>query len=575
VVTRTAGLRIVDVRDPFNPREIGALDNRDCQYWGAKFEIVGSFAVATGGLCMDGGSQKIQVIDLSDLSRPVVVASIEGPYQTFAVSGSHLLAMAFNSPEDGWSLDVFDLSDAQQPRHVGSYQTSTDDNVWAFAADWPLMFVKTSSDLTVIDFSDPSQPTPTVLTFPGWILPVTAADGYLYAYSRRDHFEVQIWDVGDPVHPVEMGSCEVPYHGSPFFSPGFSVYQGTVFLGQGIQGLIAVDVSLPTQPRIVSQLFDGSVSDVATSGSYAYWLAYRWSYLRGFEGTMLRITDISDPRDPIDVGWYATEKVLHWDVTIVGSHAYLVGDSGLAVIDVGDPSNPVEVSSLDTPATGIAVSGTHAYLAARSGRGMHVIDIADPESPREVAYLESAGAALEAIAASGRHVFVATKGRFRVIDVSDPSSPHVVSTLGVPDFRSDWWGSMVVQRSIAYLATGSSGVVVIDVGDPSSPREVRRWGASAPESVFPDTSAGSIAVSGRMAYIAGIWATRAIDMSDPDELSEVVLPYSLPFRSIPFHTEIAIRGSTALVADSSAGAAIVDIGLCDDFRQAERPGRNR
>jgi hypothetical protein len=54
------------------------------------------------------------------------------------------------------------------------------------------------------------------------------------------------------------------------------------------------------------------------------------------------------------------------DVEMVGNYAYVtLGASGLAVIDVSNPTNCVQVGGCDTSgeAIGVAVSGKYAYVA--------------------------------------------------------------------------------------------------------------------------------------------------------------------------------------------------------------------
>jgi len=209
-------------------------------------------------------------------------------------------------------------------------------------------------------------------------------------------------------------------------------------------------------------------------------------------------------------------------------------------------------------------------------RGIHVIDIHDPENLQEVAFVGSVHVARQAIAISGSHAFVAASGRdgFRAIDISDPSSPRGVSTLDLPDWRSDWWGSMMIERSHVYLAAGPAGIIVIDVSDPLNPRTVSRIDTSFWGPYFSDESAGSIDVSGRKAYVGTTWALHVVDLSDPSGQPEVLLRYPLVDRWIPFWTEIAIRGTTALFTDNMVGSSILDLSGCSEIRLRDPARRN-
>jgi hypothetical protein len=577
VWTREAGLRVVDVRDPWRPREIGHFDDGCSMFsYGFHAELLGSYALAIGGYCENGDSLGIQVIDLGDPARPVHVASIEGSFRGFAISDSILVAITSHYPADGWTLDVYDLSDVLEPRRVGSYRMMAREYVWRVAAGGSLAFANTSSGLAVIDFSDPARPTRVVTAYGDYFIPMAVADGRLHAYSLDEWPpKLQILDFSNPANPVEVGACEIPFHGSPYFWPDFALIEGHVVSAHGIQGLLVVDVSTSEQPQIVAQLVESYVSDLAVSGAFAYWLSSKWTHTYDFDSTVLQIADVRDPRSPIDVGLYTTARKHFEDIAIGGTYAYLVGSSGLAAIDISDPSKPREVGTIDGHAHAVAVSGSHAYLASMAPeRGIRVIDISDPENLREIAFFGPIDVAVEAIAVSGSHVFVAADGRggFRVIDVSDPYSPVGISSLDLPGWRSNWWGSMIIMRSHVYLAAGSAGSIVIDVSDPFHPREVGSLDPSTSELGSFDVA--SIAVSGRKAYAVGTWGLYAYDLSDTQGEPEVVLPYALPFRSIPFRADTAIHGPTVFTADSTAGSIILDLSGCDQTRPRDPTGRS-
>ncbi|RMH74775.1 MAG: T9SS C-terminal target domain-containing protein, partial [Calditrichaeota bacterium] len=137
---------------------------------------------------------------------------------------------------------------------------------------------------------------------------------------------------------------------------------------------------------------------VYVSGSHAY-VADR------YDG--LRIIDVSDPTAPVEVGFYDTGDEAR-GVYVSGSHAY-VADwlDGLRIIDVSDPTAPVEVGFYDTGewARGVYVSGSHAYVADDYD-GLRIIDVSDPTAPVEVGFYDTGGYA-RGVYVSGNHAYVA------------------------------------------------------------------------------------------------------------------------------------------------------------------------
>jgi len=81
----------------------------------------------------------------------------------------------------------------------------------------------------------------------------------------------------------------------------------------------------------------------------------------------LRIINISDPSAPVEAGFYDTDASEYYrGVAVSGIYAYLaVSDSGLRIINISDPAAPVEVGFYNTPGTAwnVAVSGSYAYVA--------------------------------------------------------------------------------------------------------------------------------------------------------------------------------------------------------------------
>jgi hypothetical protein len=105
-------------------------------------------------------------------------------------------------------------------------------------------------------------------------------------------------------------------------------------------------------------------------------------YLYYGSGSVLEVAELSSPGDPQPVGESAPLPGGVFGVAVAGDYAYLAnGSGGLRVIDVSDPSAPVEVGFLETTGVfwGIAVSGSYAYVASWYS-GLRVIDVSTPSN---------------------------------------------------------------------------------------------------------------------------------------------------------------------------------------------------
>jgi len=116
------------------------------------------------------------------------------------------------------------------------------------------------------------------------------------------------------------------------------------------------------------------------------------------------------------------------DVAISDDYAYVANSyAGLRVVDITNPTAPLEVGYYDTPgnAYDVAVSGNYAYISAYNA-GLRVVDISDPMAPNEVGYLDSHWQRYAlGIAVSGNYVFVAYEEfGVLIVDITDPTAPN-------------------------------------------------------------------------------------------------------------------------------------------------------
>jgi hypothetical protein len=143
---------------------------------------------------------------------------------------------------------------------------------------------------------------------------------------------------------------------------------------------------------------EGWAYGVALSGNYAY---------VADSSSGLQIINISNPANPVAVGHYDTEGYA-FGVALDGNYAYVAdSSSGLQIIDISNPANPVAVGHYDTSgsARGVALSGNYAYVADDE-EGLQIINISNPANPVAVGHYDTEGDA-SGVALSGNYIYVA------------------------------------------------------------------------------------------------------------------------------------------------------------------------
>ncbi|MBI4325006.1 MAG: hypothetical protein HY674_07045 [Chloroflexi bacterium] len=350
-----AGLEVIDVSDPANPRRVGGLDdlNATAVSVSGDYAYVGlassSWDPATGEK-FEGG---LLVLNVSDPATPELAGHYDARdalgtfgYDPHAVVLVSQYAFLVDSSGGGWDpyegdgLTVIDVSNPANPVRLGSYRTH------GFSRD-----IAVSDD---------------------------------HAYITEHPSRLEIIDVSNPVAPVRVGGYTPAVYQ---YARSVAVAGNHAYVAYGV-GLEVIDVSNPANPvRLGRYDTSGDAWDAAVAGNHAFvteWLAG------------LEVIDVSNPANPVRVGGVDTEHA--YGVAVSGNHAYVAGARqqgtnwipGLQVIDVSNPANPVRVGGYDTSGYAVAVAGNYAYLAV-GGAGLQVIDISDPANPVRVGRFDTSG----------------------------------------------------------------------------------------------------------------------------------------------------------------------------------------
>lgn len=213
------------------------------------------------------------------------------------------------------------------------------------------------------------------------------------------------------------------------------------------------------------------------------------------------------------VGEYLTPEVAI-GVAVQGNYAYVaingldVAES-LLVIDVSDPSTPIQVGSIfSDDIEAVYVLGDYAYLA---GDRLEVVDISVPSNPTLLGF-EPIGQGL-AVFVSGNVAYVPRLTTlFSTFSVVDPANPSFFGTTSLGDRGYD----VQVHNGLAYIAADNNiGLFIADVVDPSNPDTVSTFNT-------PGQAHGVFFVPGDHVFIAdGDSGLRIIDVTNTGNLFEV------------------------------------------------------
>lgn len=318
----------------------------------------------------------------------------------------------------------------------------------------------------------------------------------------------------------------------------------------------SVATSIPDQPNgqgslTISGQIGGPTQAVAVAGNYA---------LVGV-GTRLVVVDITNPSSPSEVGATAPLASDVTGIAVSGTVAFVAdGPGGLYAVSIQDVTHPKILESF-TPlgyAEKVTVAGHLAYLADGPA-GLLVVNATDPTHLSELSSAYGLDYAFD-VAVAGSFAYVAAGGAGLLIaDITNPARITESGSLGTPGYAF----GVATSGTFAYVADGWGGLCVVDTSG-SSPRTVGSGQAEG--------WAMRVVVSGGTAYVAdeyaGLAAFNVVNPSSP-QLTWDEGPYNkAKGQSMGQAVDIALAGGEVLLADRVLGLRIIDVtGLPKSARQ--------
>tara|TARA_Y100001968_G_scaffold119056_1_gene108484 strand:+ start:105 stop:1307 length:1203 start_codon:yes stop_codon:yes gene_type:complete len=263
-------------------------------------------------------------------------------------------------------IAIVDISDPYNANEITRI-ANVNPNTWRDIKYWDRhVYIGTEAEdgVKVVSVDDPDNPilVYTITDFTNSHNIHIDADGFLYVVGASEH-DIWIYDLSIPSSPEFVGSWDGEYlHDLEVYNNkiyGAGIYTGHFYI---------IDVSDKTNPETILSHFTG-IEGVSTHDCA---VTYDEQYLLTADersGGYIKIWDISD-YDNINL---VSEYMTHPDHSV--HNVYIRPETNLAIIsyyvdgtrvlDISDPTNPVEVGYFDTSdLTGLYDGnwGTYAYL---------------------------------------------------------------------------------------------------------------------------------------------------------------------------------------------------------------------
>jgi hypothetical protein len=294
------------------------------------------------------------------------------------------------------------------------------------------------------------------------------------------------------------------------------------------------DLLLDENIELIGSLYSfwDSPYDLVVSGNYAF-VACR------FAG--LRVVDISNPSSPIEVGYCDSIEGAR-KIVISENHLYVTCHTGLYVVDISDPFDLEIVYFLQAEEYGlnVAVSDNYAFIAEYSS--LVILDITNHTNPIEIYRNSNFLGWIQELAIQGNYLYAIHAIYLDVYDITDPTNPENISHLETNE-RMD---HISVIGDYAYLLDTDEGLIIMDISNPHTPVQIGLY--TGTEDLY------KVIVVDEYAYVIGRNYFRVLDISD---LTNPLLLGS--YETLGSTLGIDVVGNFAFLSEISGGIKAIDI----------------
>ncbi|MDX1439858.1 MAG: T9SS type A sorting domain-containing protein, partial [Rubricoccaceae bacterium] len=271
----------------------------------------------------------------------------------------------------------------------------------------------------------------------------------------------------------------------------------------------------------------------------------------------LKILDVSDPTMPIEIGSLSLGGDTTYEIVTLLSNdpIYVAGLAGIFSVDISDLTMPEIEQSYTDVGQGLSVA-YHAFhdLALLGDRfnGLRITDadVSGGSELPQIGFYENAGFSHKAFFYGDELYVTDLSGRLRILDVADVHAgvEEIARVNDVPPNTQE----VHVENDVAYVSDGDfggTGLTILDVSDPANPQIIGGWNSG--------NQAFGMDLVGDILYLAnGFSGLVALDVSDPADVQELG---SFPMGSNTVDVVVDSAQAVAYAVNFGAGMYSIDV----------------
>ncbi len=496
-IANSTGMVVVDVSDPTNPTVIGSIDTPGTS---TGIEVMGNWAYVA-----DGDAYGLSIVDITIPEAPLHMTSINTPGSAKEVALAKGLAFIADGLSGITVVEIGDTPPFVNPDLISITKVKSDGTVDVIGEPMAVIDEELTISLTLTNLNTGITSSTDITSGAGFIMSITAV--------TSDDLVIEAFDTYQGSGPVYLGKVPAgevvgnyPVSG---FAQAVDVDSNIAVIGDDNGVITVFDVTDPLNPVELGSLDTGTeeIRDIRIEGSTVYAASPRY----------FRVIDITDTANPVqlsatDNAWLYSIDVFD-DIVFLGRYAGLISvydvgdgqspvgkstkdlgngnvmdvkidgmtgilyavvdngiDSYLSILNPSNPTNLVEIGRLSIPENPESVmgDGDKAYIIVRSGLLIVSLDRlgtadfgtdgdSDGMADDILSYKEITGGVYD-VGIKNNYAYLANGviNGIRIIDITDSAVPNAIAKISTPGDARE----LKIKRNYAYVADGSGLTVV-------------------------------------------------------------------------------------------------------------------
>ncbi len=395
-------LKIIDVTNPANPIQVGFCSNSHSV---SGVCVQGDYAYISDLVMGDSG---LSIFNISNPSEPFQTGFLQISFGSFRIGVQDSLVFVTGYDSSTPYLKIISVFDPTNPIEIYSFEGRYNGFVYYQNS---LLVTNLARTIDVFNIRDSMNASRKYLYVNDPYIAIAKKDNYLYTLGDYGGFKVI--NASDPGNLEEIGMCRIiPDNVHISGEAGISIQDNLAFVINSFLGIIWIDISDPTSPQVIDNLYILPYSDFVFDSGYIF--------VSMQVGGICVINISSNPASIVN---YCTEVDSIKEIALNETKLFALDENNVMHIFQKNSSSLAEIGSYIFPNDVRCLTAYNNYLYYESNYSIKIMDVSIPENPIVISTISNQGTIKE-MKIIGHFLYVISINRgLLIFDLINPNHP--------------------------------------------------------------------------------------------------------------------------------------------------------